>query len=145
MANLIFNVSKGASVEKVRDGATLRALLLTAAELDASLRDHDTVAAVLAEAANTEAAFTNYVRKTLGSVLVSVDDATDVASVDAADIVWTAAGGTTNETLVALVVYHDVDGTDASAVPIAKYDFSVTTDGTDLTAAVNADGLWKVP
>lgn len=141
MANVQFNVAKGSVVEKVRDGATLKALLLTAAEADADIVDHDDVAALLGAAGNTEATFTNYARQTLTGVAASVNDGTDTAKADADDIVWASAGGASNETLVALVVYEDVDATDANAIPLLKYDFSVTTDGQNLTAAVHVDGL----
>lgn len=142
MSDLQFNVAKGSIVEKVRDGATLKAMLLTVQESDGTIADHDTIASMLA-GGNTEATFTNYARLTMTGTAVTVDDALDRASVDADDMVWASAGGASNETLVALVIYEDVDATDANAIPLLKYEFSVTTDGQNLTAAVNASGLLR--
>lgn len=144
MADIPFNIARGTIVEKVNDGATLIALLLETAETDADLRDYDTVSALLG-GTSVEAAFDNYARQTLANLTVTVDDTTDSASLDADDITWTSAGGTTDETLDALVIYEDVDGTDANAVPLLKYDFAVTTDGTDLVAQIHTDGLVTYP
>lgn len=114
-------------------------------EADATLADYDTLAAILA-AANDEADATNYVRKTAASVTPTVDDTNDRLDVDFADITWTALGGASNNTLAKLLVCYDPDttgGTDADIIPLTAHDFSVTTDGTDVTAVVAAAGFYR--
>ncbi len=142
MADFTYNVGLGKVAEKAADGATLKLLVLKAAGADATLKRLDTVAAVLAEGSTTEADFTDYARKTLASVTVTVDDAGDAVEVDAADVVFTAAGGATNNTATDVVIYEDVDGTDANAIPLVQLDAGFTTDGNDVTLQVHADGFY---
>lgn len=142
MADFIFNQALGRVAEKAADGATLKLLVLKAADTDAVLKDLDTVAAVLANASTTEADFTNYARKTLASVTVTVDDAGDAVEVDCADVVFTAAGGVTNNATTDVVIYEDVDGTDANAIPLVQLDAVFTTDGNDVTLQIHADGFY---
>ena len=45
-----------------------------------------------------------------------------------------------------LLICYDADtaaGTDADIVPLAHYDFAVTTDGNDLIAQFNAAGILR--
>lgn len=143
MADFVFNIAKGKVAEKAADGAILELLLLKAAEADATLEDYDTLGALLAAVGNTEADFTNYVRKTLAGTAVNVDDTNNRVDVDSNDVTWTSAGGTTDNTLVKAIIYEDVDGTDGNAVPLTCYDFSVTTDGSDLTLQFNTAGWFR--
>ena len=146
MADGIFNIARGSVAEKVRDGASaVGILLLQANETEADLVDHDTIASLLGATGNTEANFTNYQRKTSITATLTVDDVNNKASIDIPDQTWTSAGGTTNNTLTKLIVFYDEGGTDSTRVPLLHFDFSVTTDGTDLTAKINAAGLWSSP
>lgn len=143
MADQLFNVAKGAWAEKVRDGTTsLLILLLKVAEADATLIDYDTVAAVLA-GANTEADFTNYARKTGITGTLTVDDTNNRVDLDIPDQTWTSAGGASNNTLVKLILAYEESAADSGRVPLAHYDFAVTTDGSDLTAQANAAGVLR--
>ncbi|HEY1503414.1 MAG TPA: hypothetical protein VGF92_03890, partial [Stellaceae bacterium] len=91
MADGIFNIAKGAFIEKVRDGAgNLGMLLLKVSQAEGILIDHDTIASLLA-AANTEANFTNYARKTGISGTITVDDVNDRVDLDMGDQTWSAA------------------------------------------------------
>jgi hypothetical protein len=56
-------------------------LLLKTAEADATLKDRDDVAAILANG-STEADFTNYARKTGLTGTITVDDTNDRVDVD---------------------------------------------------------------
>jgi hypothetical protein len=79
----------------------------------------------------------------LGLARVETNDRFDV---DLGDQTWTAAGGAANNTLTKLLVCYDADtaaGTDADIVPLAHYDFAVTTDGNDLIAQFNAAGILR--
>jgi len=141
MADGVFNISKGAFVEKVRDGATaLGLLLLKVVEADDTLNNYDTLALLLA-GANTECDFTNYARKTGITGTITVDDTNNRVDVDIPDQTWTSAGGAGNNTIVKLVTYYEESAADSGRVPISYHDFSATTDGSDLTAQVNASGL----
>lgn len=142
MADFIFNISKGAFAEKVRDGAAnLAILLLSAAEVDDTLNNYDDIAALLGAAGNTEATFTNYARKTGITGTLTVDDTNNRVDLDIPDQTWPSAGNGTNNTLTDLLVFYDEGGTDATRIPTTNHDFEVTTDGSDLTAQVDAAGI----
>jgi len=141
MADEVFNISKGAFAEKVRDDDTnVLIMLLKVAEADATLRDYDDLAAILA-GSNTEADFTNYGRKEGLTGTVTVDDSNDRVDVDVPDQTWTSAGGTLDNTLVKLIVAYEDAAADATRVPMTHHDFAVTTDGSDITAQINAAGF----
>lgn len=143
MADFVFTDASGAAAEKVRDGtANVGVLLLKVAEADATLRDRATVAAILA-AANTEADFTNYARKTGLTGTVTVDAANNRVDVSIPNQTWTAAGGAANNTLVKAIVFYQDAAADATRVPLVGLDFAVTTDGTDLTIQFNASGFYR--
>lgn len=99
-------------------------------EADGTLKDYDTLSALLA-ASNDEADFTGYARRTLGSVTVTVDDTNDRIDLDAADpAAWTNTGGSA-QTISDAVICYDPDttgGTDADLVPLVLLDFAVTFD-----------------
>jgi hypothetical protein len=143
MADLVFNIAKGAIAEKIRDGANLGVLLLKAKEADATLVDRATVTALLAAAGNTEADFTNYVRKTISnaSCAVNVDNVNDRTDTSCGtSLTYTAAGGATNNSNLKAVIYEDT-GSDATRVPLVALDAAFTTDGTDVQLSFNAAGF----
>lgn len=140
MADFIFNIAKGAFVEKIRDSAAnVLILLLKTSEADSSMKDRDTVADLLT--GNTEADFTNYARKTGLTGTITVDDTNDRVDVDVADQTWTSAGGASNNTLTDLIIAYQESAADSGRIPLACLDFAVTTDGNDLTAQINASGF----
>lgn len=144
MASFVFNNGRGRVPQLIDDAATIKVLLLKVAESDAGLKDRDTVAAILA-AANTEADFiTNYARKTLTGLTSTVDDTNEKVNSDCSDVTWASAGGITNNTLVKAIFYWDADGTDANAIPLAAFDFAVTTDGSNLTLRTGTSGFYEV-
>lgn len=143
MADFVFNIAKGAVAEMVRDGATnVGILLLKVSQSDTLLKEHDDLAALFA-AANTEADFTNYARKEGLTGVVTVDDTNDRVDVDVPDQTWTNAGNGTNNTLTDLIVFYENAAADATRVPLTNHDFEATTDGSDLTAQVNAAGFFR--
>ncbi|MFQ5433933.1 MAG: hypothetical protein ACE5FD_03570 [Anaerolineae bacterium] len=144
MADGVFNIAKGAVAEKVRDAASnLGMLLLKANETEADLVDHADLTALLGAVGNTEADATNYVRKTALTGTINVDNTNNRTDVDVPDQTWTSLGGATNNTLTKLIIFYDEGGTDSTRIPLTHHDFSVTTDGTDLTAQVNAAGFFR--
>ncbi len=143
MADAIFNISKGAFVEMIRDtGVKTLVMLLKVAQTDITLNDHEDVAAMLA-AANTEAVFTSYARKEAITETVTVDHPNERVDVDIPDQTWSPAGNGANDTLVKLFSAYENAAADATRIPMSHHDFAVLTDGSDLTAQVNAAGLMR--
>lgn len=148
MADGTFNIAKGkvaryAMLPEADD--SLIAVLLNATGLDAddTLNNFDDLAAVLA--ANPECAFTNYARKTLASVTVTPNDTTNLIDVDAADLVYTSAGGASNETTGKLVVcYKPASASaDSAIIPLSHHDLTINTDGSTVTIQFPTDGFWR--
>lgn len=144
MADGVFNIAKGRAAKYVEDNtSSIVVLLLQANETEADLIDHDDVSALLGAAGNTEATFTNYARKTGVTETVTQDDSNNRTDIDIPDQTWTSAGGATNNTLTKLIVAVSTGAGDANLVPLTHHDFPVTTDGTDLTAQINAAGFFR--
>lgn len=138
MADFVFNQAKGKLAAWIEDDATqFEVVLLKTAEAQAALQDRDDLAEILA-ASSVEADFTNYARKatTDTDATQAVDDTNDRNNSDMPDIQWTSAGGASNNTLVSLLVVKVNGAGDANRVPCTHHDFSVTTDGNNLTAAI---------
>ena len=156
MADQPFNIAKGRAVElynRVKSNdpstATLVIMLLKVSESDATLIDYDTFAALLG-GSNTEADFTNYARIVLTdsdlAAFPSPDDTNDRYDIDIADQTWASAGGASNNTMTKLIIGYDPTSsgvTDSVIVPLAHYDFTPTTDGSDLIAQINASGFYR--
>jgi hypothetical protein len=85
---------------------------------------------------------TDYARTTISTTgrTVTEDDANFRAELDFADQVFAAIGGAANNDLAGAVVYvHHASG-DASAELLFFMPFTVSTNGSDLTVTVNAEG-----
>lgn len=143
MANLTFDIAKGAVAEKVRVGANLILVLLKVAEPDTTLQRYATLSALLA-GSNVECNATNYVRKTIAnaSVTLTVDTTNDLVMVTFANVTWTSLGGATNNSLVKLLICAD-GASDAVRVPLTAHDFVITTTGANMTAQVPASGVYS--
>jgi hypothetical protein len=154
MADFIFNISKGKDIAFIDNvinntpaNSALVVVLLKASQGDDDLRDYTNISALLANAGNTEADFTNYARKVItdtDGLTLSIDNVANTVTPDLVDQIWTAAGGTTDNSLTKLLLCYDSDttgGTDADLVPVYAYDFAATTNGENLEARPNASGL----
>jgi hypothetical protein len=154
MANFIFNAAKGKDVtlaENVNSNApansALVIVLLKASQADGTLRDYTNLSLLLANAANTEADFTNYgARKVITDADLSlvVDNTADTVTIDFPDQLWASAGLTIDNTLTKMLVCYDPDttgGDDTTIIPVYAYDFAATTNGEDLEARPHATGL----
>lgn len=145
MADIVFNIAKGRVAELAALAAADDALIVVPIETagivtDATMRDYDTLAALLGGASNEQ---TTMGRVTATTVTVTVDDSNDRVDVDMDDVTWAAAAG---NAISALVVCYDADttgGTDANIVPITKHDFVVTPDGSDIVAQVPTGGFYR--
>lgn len=158
MADGVFNIAKGRVNEYVRRvvnndpaASELNIMLLKAlGETEDNLIDKDDFAAILAVVGTDLADFTNYTDKQLdqtdADIGVTVNDgATNNQEADFSDQTWTAAGNGTNNNLVKLIVGYDPLGTGVAAniIPLCHFDFTVTTDGSDITAVLNASGFFR--
>lgn len=156
MADGMFNIGRGRVngyfervAENVQADSAIVVVLLKAAEADATLADYDDLGAILAEAGNTEADFTNYARKVLTDTDVSTptpDDTNNWQAADLPDQTWASAGGTLDNTMAKLLICFDPDttaGTDADIIPLMHMDWTPSTDGGDLVAQFDSNGVYR--
>ena len=146
MADFVFNIAKGkvkhyAELPAAADALIVVPIEASGVEADDVLNNYDDLAALLAAANNEQATMG---RKTISSgVTITVDDANNRVDIDIPDQVWTAATG---NAVSDLLICYDNDtgaGTDANIVPLTCHDFSVTPDGSDLTAQIAAAGFFR--
>jgi len=155
MADQVFNIAKGRVAEfyfridnndPANSAFIVLVLATTGIEADATLRDVDTVTALVAGTTN-EVTNTGYARKTLTDadlVAFSPDDANDRVDLDVPDQTWTAV--TAGDGWQDVVFAYDSDttaGTDANVVPCTMHDFVVTPDGSDIIAQIAATGFFR--
>ena len=155
MADLVFNISKGRVVElynrvdsndPANSALIMLALATAGIESDATLRDVDTVSALVAGTTN-EVTNSGYARKVLTDadiVAFAPDDVNDRVDLDIPDQTFTAvaAGDGWND----IVIAYDNDttsGTDANITPMTLHDFVVTPDGSDITVQIASAGFFR--
>lgn len=119
---------------------TVRLLLIQTPVGSTITSDMTTVNDLLSDA--TECTFTNYSRQTLTGVAIGPDLTNNRAELDFDNITWSSAGGATNNTVAAAVVYLGAAGvSDSTCTIISYHDFGdVTTDGNDLNLNVGTEG-----
>ena len=145
MADFVFNIAKGEVKNYCRLAATNDALLYiliesSGIETDATLKDYDDVLALLAGTSNEQ---TNQARKAVTAATITVDDTIERVDSDIADQTYTALAG---NAIGAIILAYDPDttaGTDSTVIPLTKHDFTVTPDGTDVTAQIAAAGFYR--
>lgn len=150
MADFEFNIAKGMTgyyvgLPGVNDGLVAVLLQASGLEADDTLKDYDTLAAVLG-GANLEATFTNYARQNLTGVAWTVDDANDRGDADADDMSWAAAGGAANNDVAKALICYVPDvgsSTDDAIIPLTAHDVVATTDGTTLNLGVPTGGFFR--
>lgn len=139
--DFVFNIALGRVVERTLGSADLRLLLLKVSDEVQTHRECGTIASLLATVAE-EADFTNYERKTLTNVTVNVLNELNQVQVHADNIIYTAAGGTVDNTITDAIVYeHVTDDTDS--VPLVQLAAGFTTDGSDANLAMGEEGWFK--
>lgn len=151
MADFVFTHVKGKvryylELPATNDGLFLVLLKFTGLEADATLRDYDDLATLLA-AANDEADFTGYTRKAVTPGAATFDDTAHTSSTDAPDVSsYTNTGGASQRTGKALLTYDPdtTTGTDATQVPILAWDCDITFDvGVATSLPFNAAGIFR--
>ena len=154
MGNLAANVALGRLnefAERVNNNdpanASFELFLWEGTSADDNFGDADTVADVEALSGISESSATNYASIVLqdGDIGAStVDDSANTRDFDIADQVWSSLGPGT--AITRLTIGYDSDdtgGTDANIENVAIYDFSVIPNGGNVTAQINASGLWS--
>jgi hypothetical protein len=155
MANLVFNIGLGRVAELYNrvdsndpaNSALLVIALNAGAATDATLRDYDTMSAIEGDVNAAEVTNSGYARKTLTDadiVAFAPDDVNDRVDLDIPDQTWTGVGA--GSAWTDLIIAYDNDttaGTDANVVPLTLHDFSVTPDGSDITAQIAAAGFYR--
>lgn len=153
MANFVFNISLGKIAEyaarvNANDPAASTLVIVpvdVAAVSDATIKDLDTLAAIVTAGVTIREA-TGWSRKVLtdaSSITVTVTDGSDLVDVDFPDPVWTAvtAGAVTD-----LILCYDPSSTGVTnslMIPLTQHDFSITPDGSDVTALLAAAGFFR--
>ncbi len=134
MAETVFQQAK---LLPPANGSTIGILLVKTTAAGAFDPDLDFVSQLLAVGTVAECDFTNYARKTF-TVTAAVDDTNNRANFDGPNQTWTAAGGTTNNTPVAAVLYGNTGGADSAKNLISYHDtgFTVATNGGDYTVNI---------
>ena len=142
-----FNQAKGrirtlADLTGATDAVLVVPLEADGLEADATLKDYDDLAALLAGASNEQ---TTMGRKTITAFTITVDDVNDWVTVTLGSaFTWTAPTG---PPLGKLLLCYDSDtttGTDANIMPMLAYHFDSTPDGIDLQITAHANGLIRL-
>ena len=144
MANFIFNVARGRVVElanRVNDSdptnAGFVAVGISTTATDATLRDLDTLSAVLGDANTSETDNSGYSRQAV-AVTVTVDDTADDVDVTVdATITFGATVSGTGTGFTDIVICYDPDttgGDDTTLVPLVQSDFAFTPSGGSVAA-----------
>ena len=151
MADGVFNIAKGRVAEfheRVNNNdpanSALIVVLLASSglEADATLKDYDTLGAILA-AANDEATNTNYARKTLSDsdvAAITTNDTDDRNEADIADQTWTSVANDGTGAIGKLLICYDSDttgGADTAIIPLTYHDFIVTPNGGNIVASIS--------
>lgn len=157
MADIVFNIALGSVAGYYRrvDGndpanSALVIMLLAASglESDATLKDLDTFAAVVAGTTN-EATNTGYVRKVLTDADLTAfapDDTNNRVDLDIPDQTWTGLANDGTGAIGAMVTGYDGDttaGTDSNIESLTKHDFAVTPTGGDVTGQIASAGFYR--
>lgn len=143
--DFVFNDVKGEVKTLAQLAAASDALLYvlieaTGLEADATLKDYNDLAALLAGTSNEQV---NQARKSTTTATITVDDTNDRVDIDIADQTYAALAG---NAIGKLLVCHDGDtttGTDANVRPLTAHSFDVTPDGSDVTAQIAATGFYR--
>ena len=151
MADGVFNIAKGRVAEfheRVNNNdpanSALIVVLLASSglEADATLKDYDTLGAIIA-AANDEATNTNYARKTLSDsdvAAITTNDTDDRNEADIADQTWTSVANDGTGAIGKLLICYDSDttgGADTAIIPLTYHDFIVTPNGGNIVASIS--------
>lgn len=145
MADFVFNIAKGrvrnyCDLAAANDAIIVIPIEASGVEADDTLNNYDDVLTLLAASNNEQSTMG---RKTITSVTITVDDTNNRVDCDVADQVWTGATGNAVSDLIFAYDPDTTSGTDSTLVPLTNHDFSVTPDGSDITAQINSAGFFR--
>ncbi len=153
MAVFTFNIAKGRANELANrinnndpTNAVFVLVALVSTATDATLKDLDTLAAVIADGNTAEATNGSYARIVLDntdSITVTVNDTSDIQFVDFPDQVFEDIAG--GDDWTHLFLGYDSDstgGADSAIVPITCSPFVVSPNGGDINVTVDAGGAF---
>lgn len=160
IGDFIYNRAKGrghqwvveinASAAPYANSALIVALFRSGSATAAATKDYDDVTALEGDAQIAELVSgtnANYARKTLIDAVpvITVDDTNERVDIDIPDQTWTAlgAGGAAIDDLLIAFDNDTTAGTDANIVPWTYHAFSITPDGSDVTAQIAAAGFFR--
>lgn len=147
MSNGVFTYARGSFVRYSQlpvgtDSLLLVLLKSTGLVADTTMRNYQTLAAVLAGASD-EADCTNYVRKSITTgITITPDTTNSKMSADMGDITWTALGGAVNNVLGKMLICYRLTSStaDSAILPLTYHDFTATTTGVDVLAQLATAG-----
>ena len=154
MADFVYNIAKGRVAELYNrvdsNDPTNSALIITVFDMgattDATLKDLDTLQAVIDDANSAERTANGWARKTLADsdiVAFAADDTNDRVDLDIPDQTWTAVSSGTSTDLVICYDSDTTGGTDSAIVPLTQHDFAITPDGSDVVAQIATAGFYR--
>lgn len=153
MADFVFNVAKGRAAQLFKNvddnspaDAGLTIVVINTTATDATLKDLDTLAAVLADANTAEVTNTGYARIDFSDtdIAFTIDDANDRIDLDIPDPVWAAVSAGDAWTDLLVCYNPDITGdVDANIIPLSLHDFPITPDGSQVTAKVPTSGFFR--
>jgi hypothetical protein len=150
MANFVFNIAKGRVAEfynrvDSNDPSTARLVIIpleaSGLEAQSALEDSVSLAEVLDGTTNEQTTMgRKYLTDTELAVLAA-DMTNNRMDVDIPDITWAAATG--NGVGAIVVAYDPNSSADSAIIPLTYHDFTVTPDGSDIVAQINASGFYR--
>jgi hypothetical protein len=144
MADLVFNVSLHELPRATWQSGPLdvRSLLLSSAETDEALRDHEDIAALLAGSSVEVVTMTSYARITHTSETLAIDNGNNWVNFGADDAAFGVVGNGANETTSDIIVL-DWGGTDATSEPVSLHDAVFLSDGSSVTIQWASGVMWR--
>lgn len=116
-----------------------------AADTAVEVADLNTVNDLIVTSGCTECDFTNYARKNLARTSFAEDDTNDRVQAVASSVTWTAAGGTTNNTILGAFFYDATTDTNDTTRLLLSVDWFTTglpTNGGDISYDLSS-GLYR--
>lgn len=153
MAAFTFNIAKGRAVEFAHrinnndpSNSVFVLVALKSSASHATLKDYDTLAAVLGDGDTDEITNSGYSRIVLDntdSITVTVDDSGDLAVVDFPDQSFGSVDA--GDDIDYLLLGYDSDstgGSDSAIVPVTLSDFDISPNGGEVGVTVDTDGAF---
>jgi hypothetical protein len=153
MAVFTFNIAKGRAAELARRvnandpaNSVLVLVPLVSTATDATLKDYDTLSAVIADGNTAEPTNTGYSRIVLDntdSITVTVNDTSDIQVVDFPDQAFEDVDS--GDDWTHLVLCYDADSTggdDTALIPLTCSPFVVEPNGGDVNVTLDTDGAF---